>query len=196
MKESFGVWKKVPKSMLYLFFSFSVTIFGFGATNLYIVIYATRVLLIDEVLWAFIIAILPLTTIFLAIPVGKSVDKFKRKIPLLASILIFGLAMWIFVHGSLSAVVFSLILFGAGQVMLNASFGALQTDLTPKEQRGKVNGFVNFSTCVLMAAGSLLGGYLYDQVSPQVPFLIAVVAVVPSFLLALTLVKEPEKKEE
>jgi MFS family permease len=85
LKESFGVWKKVPRSMLYLFLSFSVAIFGFSAMNLYTVIYATRVLHIEEVTWAFIVAIVPATTILLAIPVGKFVDKIRRKIPLLAS---------------------------------------------------------------------------------------------------------------
>jgi MFS family permease len=51
LKESFGVWKKVPKSMLYLFLSFSIAIFGFSSTSLFTVIYATRVLRIDEVMW-------------------------------------------------------------------------------------------------------------------------------------------------
>jgi len=196
LKESFGVWKKVPKSMLYLFLSFSIAIFGFSSTSLFTVIYATRVLLIDEVMWAFVIAIVPVTTIILAIPVGKFVDKFKRKIPLLAATLIFGLAMWVFVNGDLAKVAVSLVLLGAGQVMMNASFGALQTDLTPKELRGRVNGFINFASFIIMAAGSLLGGYLYEHVSPQAPFVVAIVAVVPSFLLALAFVKEPKTREE
>src|SRR4030042_3549803 len=196
LKESFGVWKKVPKSMLYLFLSFSIAIFGFSSTSLFTVIYATRVLLIDEVMWAFVIAIVPVTTIILAIPVGKFVDKFKRKIPILASTLIFGLAMWVFVNGDLEKVAVSLALLGAGQVMMNASFGALQADLTPKELRGRVNGFINFANFIIMAAGSLLGGYLYEHVSPQAPFVVAIVAVVPSFLLTLALVKEPKTREE
>jgi MFS family permease len=196
LKESFGVWKKVPKSMLYLFLSFSIAIFGFSSTSLFTVIYATRVLHIDEVMWAFVIAIVPVTTIILAIPVGKFVDKFKRKIPILASTLIFGLAMWVFMNGDLAKVAVSLVLLGAGQVMMNASFGALQTDLTPKELRGRVNGFINFANFIIMAAGSLLGGYLYEHVSPQAPFMVAIVAVVPSFLLTLALVKEPKTREE
>jgi MFS family permease len=196
LKESISVWRKVPKSMLYLFLSFSVVIFGFSAVNLYTVIYATRVLLIDEILWGLILAIVPITTIILALPVGKAVDKFKRKIPLLASMLVFGLAMVIFMYGDLTKVIVSLILLGAGQVMMNASFGALQTDLTPKEQRGKVNGFINFANYIIMASASLLGGFLYQYVSPQAPFMLAIAAVLPSFLLTLMLVKEPEKREE
>jgi MFS family permease len=196
LKESFGAWKKVPRSMLYLFLSFSVAIFGFSAMNLYTVIYATRVLHIEEVTWAFIVAIVPATTILLAIPVGKFVDKIRRKIPLLASLLVFGLVMWFFINGDLTKVAVSLVLLGAGQVMLNASFGALQTDLTPKELRGKVNGFINFGSFIVMAAGASLGGYLYEHVSPQTPFMVAIAAVLPSFILALILVKEPKIKEE
>jgi len=197
LKESFGVWKKVPRSMLYLFLSSSIAIFGFSSINLFTVIYATSVLQMDEFVWALIIAIVPVTTIILAIPVGKLVDKIRRKIPLLAAILLFGLAMWIFINGDLiPKVATSLILIGAGQVMLNASFGALQTDLTPREQRGKVNGFINFSNCVIMAIGSLLGGYLYEHLFPQAPFLLAIAMTLPSFLLTLALVKEPKTREE
>jgi MFS family permease len=196
LKESFAVWKKVPKSMLYLFLSFSIATFGFSSTNLFTVIYATRVLLIDEILWAFIIAIIPITTIIFAIPVGKAVDKIRRKIPLLASMLIFGSAIWIFIYGDLTKIIVSLILLGAGQVMMMASFGALQADLTPKEQRGKVSGFTNFANYIIMAAGSALGGFLYEHVSPQAPFMMAIITVVPSFLLTLVLVKEPKEKEE
>ncbi len=196
LKESFSVWRKVPKSMLYLFLSFSIVIFGFSSMNLFTVVYATRVLLIDEIMWGFIAAIIPITTIILAIPIGKLVDKIERKIPILISLLIFGLAIWVFMNGDLAKVAVSLILLGAGQVMLNASFGALQTDLTPKEQRGKVNGFINFANYIIMAMGSLLGGYLYEHASPQTPFMVAIATIFPSFLLILMLVKEPEKREE
>ncbi len=196
LKESFGVWKKVSKSMLYLFLSFSVAIFGFSATNLFTVIYATRVLLIDEVLWGFIIALVPITTIIMALPVGKLVDKVRRKIPILVSMLLFALSIWIFVNGDLIKVVLSLILLGASNVMLNASFGALQADLTPQEQRGKVSGFINFANYIVLAAGSLTGGYLYEYVSPQSPFILAIASLLPSSLLTLALVKEPEKREK
>jgi len=196
LKESFSVWRKIPKSMLYLFLSFSVVTFGFSAITLFTVIYATRVLLIDEVVWAFLIAILPITTIVLALPVGKIVDKIKRKTPILLSTLVFGLTMWIFVNGDLARVALALVLLGVAQVMMMTSFSALQTDLTPKEQRGKVNGFINFANYIVMAGGSLVGGYMYEHVAPQAPFMLAIACVLPSFLLTLVLVKEPEKREE
>lgn len=196
LRESFEAWKKVPRSLIYLFSSFSVMLIGFSMIQLLIVVYATRILFIDEVLWGLLVASIPITTIVLALPIGKVVDKMDRRIPFLISMLAFGLAMGLFVYGDLTKVIMTLILFGAGQVMLNASFGALQTDLTPKAQRGKVNGFMNFSTMIVMAVGSFIGGFLYEHVSPQTPFLIATAAVAPSFLLTLLLVRTPQKREE
>jgi MFS family permease len=80
--------------------------------------------------------------------------------------------------------------------MMNASFSALQADLTPREQRGKVNGFTNFANFIFMALGNLVGGILYQYVSPQLPFFVAMLCVVPSFLLTLIMVHEPERREE
>jgi MFS family permease len=196
LKESVEALRKVPRSLIYLFSSFSVMLFGFGMTQLLLVVYATRILLIDEVLWGLIVATVPITTIVLALPVGKLVDKIDRRIPILISMLMFGLSMGLFVFGDLTKVIATLVLVGAGQVMLNASFGALQTDLTPRELRGKVNGMMNFLTFIVLATGSFLGGLLYEHVSPQTPFLIAALVVIPAIILTVLLVKKPEKREE
>jgi predicted MFS family arabinose efflux permease len=104
--------------------------------------------------------------------------------------------MWIFLYADLIQVVVSLIILGAGNVMLNASFGALQTDLTPQEERGKVSGFINFAMYIVLAAGSFTGGYLYEHVTPQAPFILAIVTFLLSSLLTLALVREPERREK
>lgn len=196
MKESFAVWKKVPRSMFYLFLSLAAITFGVASVNLYLVVYATEVLLVDEAIWPFILTALPITMILLSIPMGKIVDKMSRKIPILVAYVIFAASLWLFVNGDLLRLFVSLVLFGAAQVMVGSAFSALQADLTPKEQRGKVNGFTNFVNCILMALGSLVGGILYEHVSPQVPFFLAIVLIVPSFALTLMMVHEPEKKEQ
>jgi MFS family permease len=196
LKESFSVWGSLPKSMFYLFTSFAVITFGFSTTQLFLVVYAVDELLIDEALWPLILTALFVTMIVLSIPLGKLVDKFNRKIPIMAAYVIFGVALWLFVNGDPSRLFISLVLIGVAQVMMNAAFGALQADLTPKEQRGKVNGFTNFINFILMAVGSLAGGFLYEHVSPQAPFYIAMLLVAPAFVLVSVLVHEPEKREE
>ncbi len=196
LKESFGVWKKLPRSVFYLFLSILMMTFGFAAVQLFFVVYAVEELLIDEAIWPFILTALFVTMIVLAIPMGKLVDKFNRKLPLLAAYVVFGASMWLFVNGDLIRLFVSLVLVGVGQVMMNSAFSALQADLTPKEQRGKVNGFTNFANFIFMAFGSLIGGFLYEHVSPQLPFFLAIGFVVPSFVLTLALVHEPEKRED
>jgi MFS family permease len=196
LKESFGVWKKVPRSMFYLFLSMVVITFGFASVNLYIVVYAVEELLIEPAIWPMILTALFITMIVLSIPVGKIVDKVSRKPPILVANILFGVAMWLFVNGNVMRLFVSLSLVGIGQVMMNSAFSALQADLTPKDQRGKVNGFINFANQILMALASLTGGILYEHVSPQLPFFLAIILVVPSLIIALMLVHEPEKREE
>jgi MFS family permease len=196
LKESFNVWGKLPKSMFYLFLSFAVMIFGFATTQLYLVVYAVEELGISEALWPLILTALFVTMIALSIPAGKLVDKLNRKLPLLAAYVLFGSSMWLFVNGDPTKLFVSLVLIGVGQVMMNAAFGALQADLTPSEQRGKVNGFTNFMNFILMAIASLVGGFMYEHVSPQTPFYLAIILIAPAFILTLTLVHEPEKREE
>lgn len=196
LKESFGVWKKVPRAMLYLFLSFAVMIFGIASVQLYFVVYAVEELSIDKAVWPLILTALFVTMIVLSIPIGKIVDKVNRKLPILIAYTVFGASMWLFVYGDLLRIFISLVLVGVGQVTMNAGFSALQADLTPKEQRGKVNGFINFTTQILMALGSLTGGILYEHVSPQLPFFLATFFIIPSFILTLVLVHEPERREE
>jgi len=196
MKESIAVWRKVPRSMLYLFLSSLMMGFGLSLVQLYFALYAVKVLGIDEAVWPFILTALPITMIILAIPIGKVVDKINRKLPLLAAYASFGVALWLFVNGDLLKLFASLVLFGVGQVMMNSAYSALQADLTPKDNRGKINGFSSFTSCILMALGSLTGGILYEHFSHQLPFYLAATLIVPSFILTLMLVQEPEKREE
>jgi len=42
----------------------------------------------------------------------------------------------------------------------------------------------------------LFGGFLYDNVSHRMPFHAQILFIVPSFLLTLFFIKEPEKKVE
>jgi MFS family permease len=196
LKESFLVWKRVPKAAFYLFLSSSVITFGFATVQLFFALYVVRVLMIDEAVWPMVLMALFVTMLVLAVPMGKMADKSNRKVLILVAYALFGSSMALFVYGDLVKVFLSLALVGVGQTMMNTAFGALQADLTPKEERGKVNGFTNFANCILMAVGSIVGGVLYERVSNQLPFYVAMLLVVPSIVLTLLFVKEPEKREQ
>ena len=196
LKESLRVWKNVPRSMFYLFLSLVTLNLGWAASNLYLVVYAVQELGIDETMWPLILTGLFVAMIILAIPVGKAVDRFNRKVPLLFSYLAFLAGLLFFMSGDFSQIFVALVLFGVANILINAAYGALEADLTPKSQRGKVMGFSNFANDIVMAIGNLAGGILYEHFSPQLPFYFTAVLLVPSFLLTLTMVHEPEKREE
>jgi MFS family permease len=196
LKESFAVWKKVPRSMFYLFASNAIMMFGIAAVQLYLVVYAVEELFISEAVWPLILTALPITMILLSIPMGKIVDKTNRKGPILIAYMLFGVSLLLFLYGDVVKLFISLMLLGVGVVTMNSAFGALQADLTPKEQRGKVNGFTSFANNILMATGSLVGGVLYDRISPQLPFFVALLFIIPAFLLLMAKVYEPKRREE
>lgn len=54
---------------------------------------------------------------------------------------------------------------------------------------------MNFFTYMLMAVGGIGGGLLYDNVSPQSPFLISVLIIIPSIILTIFYVHEPRREE-
>jgi MFS family permease len=194
IKESFSVWKVVPRSMFWLFVGQTLVMFGMSLTQVINALYARDVLLIPEEQWWLVYVPLLLTMILASIPIGKMVDKIGRKIPLVLGLFVLGAATLIFVTGNLLTVMISMSLFGIAQLLAMAAVTALSTDLVHPENRGKVNGFVNFMGYIMMAFGMLLGSYLYVNSIPQLPFYVTLGLIVPEFFIVLFLVHEPEKR--
>ncbi len=198
IKESVAVWKKVPRSVYFLFISNLIMTFAISLGQLFFSVYAVEgeqsVLNISQIDWALVSAALFAAMIIAAIPIGKLIDKVSRKAPLLLSHVVFVPAILLFVYGDLARLFIALPLLGVGQLLFFTSFASLQTDLVPRENRAKVIGFSQFVGYVLMAFGMLLGGIIYS-ILPQLPFFLMVIALLPSFLIVLFLVHEPEKRE-
>ncbi len=194
IKESFNVWKVVPRSMFWLFVVQTIVMFGMSITNVINALYARDILLIPEEKWGFVYVPLLLTIVVASIPVGKMVDKVGRKFPLILGLLVFGTATWIFVNGDFLTIMIAMCLFAIGQLLVMSSVMALATDLVPPVNRGKVVGFRNFVGYVVMGFGMLLGSYLYADLIPQLPFYITIGLVIAAFFIVLSLVHEPKKR--
>lgn len=193
IKESFGVWKVLPKSMLWLMISQIMTMFSMSLFNVINAIYARDVLHIPTEQWWLVFVPLTVTMIIGSIPVGKAVDKYGRKIPLSVGLIAFGLGVGLFVSGNLFTVAVAMVLFGLGNLLVMSALMALSTDLVGSENRGKVNGFTNFAGYIAMGSGMLLGNYMYYAFSPQLPFYSALSLAVPVFIVVLLFVHEPKK---
>ncbi len=196
LKESFRVWKVVPRSTFYLFLAFLVGGFSLAMIQTYTVVYAVEDLGLLRPEWSLVLVVLFVAMIVLAIPIGKLVDKVGRKIPLLLSYAILAPAILLFIYGDLYRLFLSLILLGLSQLMMFSSYSALMADLVPKEQRGKVTGFSQFFNYITMALGILMGGILYTTISHQFPFFLMLIFLIPQFLITLFLVQEPKQREQ
>ncbi len=196
VKESFGVWKILSRSALWLLVSQIILMFGFALISVINALYARDTLGIPEEQWWLVFIPLLVTMIVASIPVGKAVDKFGRKIPLILGLLAFGAGTAIFVIGNLLLVMIAMVLFGLGNLFFMSASMALATDLVEAKNRGKVNGFANFTGYIFMGIGMLLGNYLYDAFFPQLPFYIALSLLAPALMIILFLVHEPVKRAD
>jgi MFS family permease len=194
VKDSFGMWKTLPRSMLWLAVSQILTMLGLSMFFVINAVYARDVLLIPKSQWWLVFIPLTITMIVASIPVGKAIDRFGRKIPLILGLVVFDAGLATFIVGDLLVVSIAMILFGLGQLLVMSSSMALATDLVEREYRGKVNGFINFMSYIAMGFGMLLGNYLYIAFAPQLPFYTALALTIPAFVIIIFLVKEAHPK--
>jgi MFS family permease len=215
LKEGINVWKVVPRSTLFLFFSTLIARFSFSMTAALFLVYAFYVLQIGgtpnpslhpnpaddpalqlaRIEWGYVMIALFICMIILSFPTGKLIDKIGRKIPLVISSLFMIPAVLLFVYGNYSTLFIVMPLFGFAQLLGFSAYQTLFADLVPQAQRGKVTGSMNFFAYIFMAMGGILGGLLYDNVSPQLPFLLMPILIVPSILLIVFYVHEPKPEE-
>jgi len=190
VKESFGVWKTIPRSVLWLFVVQIFIMFGMSMTHVMNAIYATNVLGIPEEQWWLTFIPLLLTMIVMSIPVGKMVDKVGRRIPLFLGLCVFASAAVIFTVGNLVTVMIAMVLFATGQLLVMSSAMALSADLIDPVNRGKVVGFRNFVGYMFNGLGMLLGNYLYIAFFPQLPFYVTFATMIPGLLIVAFLIHE------
>ena len=193
VKESFGVWKTLPRSMFWLFIVQISIMFGMSMTNVMNAIYATNVLGIPEEQWWLTFIPLLVSMIILSIPIGKMVDKVGRRIPLFLGVCVFASAALFFTVGNLVTVMISMALLATGQLLVMSSAMALSADLVDPMNRGKVVGFRNFVGYIFNGVGMLLGNFLYVAFFPQLPFYVTFAIMIPSLFVIAFLIRELKK---
>jgi MFS family permease len=214
LKEGVSVWKNVSRSTRFLFLSELITRFSMALTQTLFLVYAFYVVQIGgtpnpslytsvadpalqqaRILWGFVMTALFISMIAASFPVGKLLDRIGRRVPLIVSNLLMIPAILLFVYGNYFTMFLSMPLVGFSMLLGFTSSQTMFADLVPQAQRGKVTGSVNFFAYIFMAIGGLAGGLLYDRVSPQFPFILAVILVIPSVAMIVSQVHEPKPEE-
>jgi MFS family permease len=193
--ESIKTLKTAPHSMLSLFASFAIYHFAWFICSLNLIFYAIEIIKITDFEWAALMSWFSIVNILSALPCGKIVDKFGRKKPLIAAWVLFIPGLISFVYGNMIIIPISLLCLGIALILSNSAFPALMADLTARQNRGKIIGSTNFFFNISNALGQLSGGFVYEYLSPALPFLFSAVLFVPCILLTLFGVQEPTNRE-
>jgi MFS family permease len=213
-KESMSIWKIVPSSMRFLFFSELITQFSLAMTQSLFLVYsfytlqiggvphpelyaaeADPALQLARVRWGYVLIILFICMIVLSFPIGKVIDKIGRKTPLIIANLLMIPALLLFVFGNYITLFVAMALSGLAVLLSLSCHRALFSDIVPQTYRGKVRGFSNFFIAIFMGIGGAIGGILYDQIGPQIPFLLVAAIAVPATLMVIFCVHEPKPEE-
>jgi MFS family permease len=192
LRESVNVWRLVPSAAFVLFLISVITSFASGLFQPVLTLYIVQDLGIGEVQLSYIMTALPVTMILLALPAGKMVDRVDKRVPIMLSFVLWGAAILLLVYGDFYRLILSMILVGLLMILVNSATSALSAELVPREHRGKVNGSRGFFAMIAAALGQLTGGWLYDNVSHQMPFLLELVLIVPPIIMAWLWLKTPE----
>jgi MFS family permease len=195
VRESLGIWSRIPRSAYYLFISNAVInslIFG---CSTYFVIYATENLEISNFQWALILALGAFTVAIPSVIAGLRMDRVGRKNYVILSFLCYVPAAILFVFGNFYVLVLAFFLFALGQVLQSSSYTALLGDLTPRELRGRVVGCSQFFGYLAQAFAQLVIGLLFSYVWRPLPFLMLAASVIPLTLIVQYKVFEEDKKQ-
>ncbi|MFW6109679.1 MAG: MFS transporter, partial [archaeon] len=193
IRESINVWKLVPRAAFILFI---VTIFMNFTSGLFqpiLTLYIVKDLGISEVQLSYIMTALPVSMILMALPGGKAIDVVGKKKPIMASFILWALAILLLVYGNFTRLIIAISMWGLLMVFANSAISSLEAGLVPLEHRGKVNGSKGFFRLIAASLGQLTGGWLYDSVNHKVPFLIQIGLVMIPLVMVYLWIDEDEE---
>jgi MFS family permease len=193
LRGSISVWRELPRAALTLFVVDVIMGFSINIILPVLAFYIIDDLHIGEVNYSYLMTILFVTMIAVSLPSGKIIDMIGKRKPLIAAYILWMIAVPLFIWGNFTRIVVAMTLIGLLQVLMSGAGSALYADLVPKEHRGKVNGARGFYIMIAGSIGQIAGGWLYDNVSHSLPFILQLPLIIVPFTLLLLYVKEPEK---
>jgi MFS family permease len=169
----------------------------------YMVIYAVEEVGLTNTQWGLIGTIVNIIATILTLPGGMLADKIGRKPCITASKLLSPIGTIGFtLSNNFTQLAITQIIGGGvsrgfgGNVWGNIGGPVWQTvvaDCTPPEERGRMMGLMGTLINIVNIPASWVGGYLYDKISPSLPFQMSFVIDIISLGIFIALFKEPDR---
>jgi len=131
------------------------------------------------------------------IPAGWLADKKGERVNIVIGFILQFIALMIFVRLN-TFLSYSLvwIIFGLGMGMMQPAYQSLLSKALPKKLRGTGFGLIQSSLGLFSLPAPFIGGYLYEKVSPTLPFIITAWASLVSIIPVWLKFKLPDKTKE
>ena len=174
-KEHLQTWKWMPHSALALTAIYILWAFEYGLVEPYWIVYASEIIGITSTQWGIIIGVgsaISITSKILI--VGKLLDKFSRRKILLATTALDTFTYLLFIRCGMFIQVLALWTVSSFiWSFYEPTYSSLEADLIPEERRGRVFAAFGVAWSAFSVPASLLGGFVYERVNPELSFVMA-----------------------
>jgi MFS family permease len=117
-----------------------------------------------------------LVSMLLAIPVGNLADTRGRKLIIFLTRPFYYFSSILLVLAPVGAKWVLILAWGARGVMMSAqAFNTMSMEMVPREYRGRWTGFVSLFQNLLRVPSILIGGYIYENIDPNLVFIIPII---------------------
>lgn len=180
--------------LIWLFVMDGIMDAGFQVAYPFIPKYVTEMGNLSESHYGALFALMAVAATLTMWPGGLFADRFGERWSLTLGSAIF-MVTWslMVVSPTTSVFVLSFMLAGAGRAFIDPAFSSLISKAVPKESLGLTWGIFFTALGLLAIPAPYIGGWLYDQVAPEAPFVVAALLsllVVPVILSRLPVVTQ------
>jgi DHA1 family tetracycline resistance protein-like MFS transporter len=191
-KGHFQTWLWMPRSALALTASYILWAFEYGLVEPYWIVYAEEIIGVTSTQWGIVTGLGSAIGIASKILiVGKLLDKFGRRKILLATTATDVFTYLLFIRCGMFTQVLALWIAGSFiWSFYDPTYSSLEADLIPEERRGRVFAAFGVAWSAFSIPASLLGGFVYERVSPELSFIMASIGITLCFILTALFIKD------
>jgi len=197
-REHLQTWLWMPRSAIALTVSYILWAFEYGLVEPYWIVYAEKTIGVSSTQWGIITAVgSAIGIVSKILVVGRLLDKFGRRKILLATTASDVFTYILFIRCGMFMQVLALwIVSSFVWSFYDPTYSSLEADLIPEERRGRVFAAFGVAWSAFSVPASLLGGFVYERVMPELSFVMASVGVILCFILTALFIKQTQTKEK
>lgn len=182
--------RQLPKR--YFLFLLVIFIFSLGNSSDALLLIKASETVVDKAWIPFMYMITNVTSVMLAIPIGKLSDRIGREKLITAGFAVYAVTYLLFGRlNSFAAFMPLFALYGVYGALTDVSQKSFISDITDKDMKGSGYGLYHATLGLTLLPASFIGGWMYDHINNQLPFYFgATMALIASLLMYLLFIRK------